>query len=293
VGLRRGASARIEALDQCLVLDPRLSVLLAPLNDLLRNLRHADRLHELWLAAGETEVALAFSASPTPHPEDVDALQRFCAARGLDCQIATLKDRRSKPSWPESDPPLCYRILDRRLELRFQPWHFTQANRVVNEMLVHEVLQLLAPGPQDRVLDLFCGLGNFSLPLALHAAHVTGIEGDAAMVGLAQRNAAANGISNAEFVHADLAQDPAAHAWSRQRHELVLLDPPRTGAAALMPSLLRCGARRIAYVSCDVATLARDAAALCARGKYKLEAAGVLDMFPHTAHVEALAIFGK
>jgi len=155
------------------------------------------------------------------------------------------------------------------------------------------VLQLMAPGPGDRALDLFCGLGNFSLPLALHTAQLTGIEGNPSMVSLARRNAAANGISNAQFIQADLAQDPARHAWARERYELVLLDPPRTGAAALLPTVLKLGARRIAYVSCDVATLARDAAALCARGRYKLEAAGVLDMFPHTAHVEALALFGK
>ena len=141
------------------------------------------------------------------------------------------------------------------------------------------------------MLDLFCGLGNFTLPLATRAAQVTGVEGDAALLDRARRNARANGLGNTEFVAADLAVAPAGAAWARARYDLVLLDPPRSGAAVLLPALARLGARRIAYVSCDAATLARDAAALCARGAWSLTHAGVFDMFPQTSHFESLAVF--
>ena len=178
------------------------------------------------------------------------------------------------------------------IRLQFQPWQFTQANRTVNRALIALVGDLLQPQPADLLLDLFCGIGNFALPLAGRVAQVTGIEGDAASIECARHNAQLNGIANAEFLRADLAHDPGASAWARRRYQLIVLDPPRAGAAALVPTLPRLRPRRLCYISCDAATLARDARKLCADSKLELLAAGVLDMFPQTSHFESIALFG-
>jgi 23S rRNA (uracil1939-C5)-methyltransferase len=199
--------------------------------------------------------------------------------------------RGGAPAWQGDPAPLAYAPAE-GLRLGFAPWHFTQANRAVNRALVAAVLELLEPQPEDRALDLFCGIGNFSLPLARRVAALTGIEGGAEELARARANAAENGCGNTRFLQADLAADPAAAPWARERAELVVMDPPRAGAAALVPLLRRLAPRRICYVSCDPATFARDAAAL-ARAGFRLDAAGVLDMFPQTAHFETLALFTR
>ena len=187
--------------------------------------------------------------------------------------------------------PLRYRLADFDLTFEFLPTDFVQVNPGINAELVATALRLAAVEPTDRVLDLFCGLGNFSLPLARQAAELLGVEGEAGLVARAVRNAASNGITNARFITADL----MAPDWSfyREPWDVVLLDPPRTGAEAPVAELHRSSPRRIVYVSCHPATLARDAQVLVERHGYKLRAARVFDMFPHTNHVEALALFTR
>jgi 23S rRNA (uracil1939-C5)-methyltransferase len=168
-----------------------------------------------------------------------------------------------------------------------------QVNAGMNQKMIARTLEMLDPQPQDRVLDLFCGLGNFTLPIARRAGSVVGVEGEAGLVARARDNAAQNGISNAEFYAADLAQDLRGEPWVKQGFDKLLLDPPRTGADAAIPQLPLKGVKRIVYVSCHPGSLARDAGILVRDYGYRLVSAGVMDMFPHTAHVESIALFER
>jgi 23S rRNA (uracil1939-C5)-methyltransferase len=169
-----------------------------------------------------------------------------------------------------------------------------QVNGELNAKMVARAVELLAPAPGEQLLDLFCGLGNFSLPLARSGAHVVGVEGDAGLVARARANAALNGIDNIEFVSADLAQASAADAaWARRHYDKVLLDPPRAGALEVLPIVARCDAKVVLYISCHPGSLARDAGILVNEHGFTLRAAGVMDMFPHTAHVESAALFTR
>jgi 23S rRNA (uracil1939-C5)-methyltransferase len=163
----------------------------------------------------------------------------------------------------------------------------------MNRRMIARALDLLDPQPDERVLDLFCGLGNFTLPVARRAGAVVGIEGEAGLVARARANAAANGITNAEFAAADLATDQRGAPWAVRDYDKLLLDPPRSGAAAVLEYLPRKSAKRIVYVSCHPGSLARDAGTLVQQHGFKLKAAGVMDMFPHTAHVESIALFER
>ena len=171
------------------------------------------------------------------------------------------------------------------------PLDFTQVNPVINHSMIQQALSLLEPEAGHRVLDLFCGLGNFTLPLARHAGYVTGVEGEAGLVKRARENAAANGIENAEFHAVDLGEDPTGQAWMKQSYDRILLDPPRSGAEEMVKCIGPLGAERIVYVSCHPGSLARDAGVLVNTLGYTLQAAGVMDMFPHTTHVESMALF--
>jgi 23S rRNA (uracil1939-C5)-methyltransferase len=183
-----------------------------------------------------------------------------------------------------------------KVELEFQPTDFIQINGAVNEALVARAVELLELTPDDRVLDLFCGIGNFTLPLARSAGHVVGVEGDAALVARARQNARLNRLDNAEFHAADLARlattGPAAQAapWLRETYTQVVLDPPRAGAREVLASVANLAPRRVLYISCHPGSLARDLGVLVNEHGFILEAAGVLDMFPHTAHFESLAL---
>ena len=187
---------------------------------------------------------------------------------------------------------MSYRLAD-GLELEFQPQHFIQINADLNRSLVERARELLDIEPEDRVLDLFCGLGNFTLALARRAREVVGVEGESGLVEWARRNAARNGIANAVFYAANLTGDLTGQPWTQGGYDKVLLDPPRSGALELMPWMATLGARRIVYVSCHPATLARDVGELVHRFGYRLESAGVLDMFPHTTHVESMAVLAR
>ncbi|MEW6353856.1 MAG: 23S rRNA (uracil(1939)-C(5))-methyltransferase RlmD, partial [Pseudomonadota bacterium] len=188
---------------------------------------------------------------------------------------------------------LSYRLPNYGVELFFLPTDFTQVNADINRQMVDRVVAMFELQSHEHVLDLFCGLGNFTLPLARHAAHVTGVEGDAGLVRRARENAAHNAITNVEFHAANLNEDCTAEEWAKRGFDKILLDPPRTGAPEIVKRLAAFGAGRVVYVSCNPATLARDAAELVNGQGYKLASAGVMDMFPHTTHVESIALFEK
>src|SRR4030095_5911281 len=181
-----------------------------------------------------------------------------------------------------------YRLPQFDVTVRFQPNDFVQVNGELNAKMVARAVELRAPAPGEQVLDLFCGLGNFSLPLARSGAHVVGVEGDAGLVARARGNAALNGIDNIEFVCGDWVQPSAGDAaWPRRPYDKVLLDPPRAGALEVLPIVARSGAKEVLYISCHPGSLARDAGILVHEHGFTLRAAGVMDMFPHTAHVES------
>ena len=177
------------------------------------------------------------------------------------------------------------------VRIEFEPLDFVQVNSEMNRTMVSKALDLLEPGQQDRVLDLYCGIGNFSLPLARRCGEVLGIEGEATLVRRATANAAGNGLENAGFRQADLAAIDGTEKWLRGPWDRLLLDPARSGAAEVVRCIRQMGPARIVYVSCHPGTLARDAGVLVNEAGYSLDAAGIIDMFPHTAHVESIAVF--
>jgi 23S rRNA (uracil1939-C5)-methyltransferase len=178
------------------------------------------------------------------------------------------------------------------VKIPFAPNNFIQVNQAVNKKMVKQAVEWLDPQKSDRVLDLFCGVGNFSLPIAKLAKHVVGVEGVAEMVEKATNNASLNQINNAQFYHANLEQDFEGQVWAAERFDKVLLDPARAGASGIIDQVSELGAQRVVYVSCNPATLARDSQSLMEQG-YKLTKLGMLDMFPHTSHLESMALFEK
>ena len=199
--------------------------------------------------------------------------------------------------WPahadKSEPQLAFRIPRWDIDFAFRPLDFIQVNAGLNEKMIALALELLDVQPGERVLDLFCGLGNFTLPLARGAGHVVGVEGDAGLIRRARENAQRNALSNVEFHAADLAADLSSQGWMKSGFDKLLLDPPRSGADVVLKQLPQKGLKRIVYVSCHPGSLARDAGYLANERGWKLRAAGVMDMFPHTAHVESIALFEK
>ena len=198
-----------------------------------------------------------------------------------------------RPLWPEEGVALEFLIPQYDLRVAFKPLDFIQVNAGMNAKMIARALELLDAKPTERVLDLFCGLGNFTLPIARRVAEVVGVEGDAGLVARARENAQHNGIANARFHAADLASPLAYEPWIAETYDALLLDPPRSGAEALLPQLPLKKIDRIVYVSCHPGSLARDAGFLVRERGYKLRSAGVMDMFPHTAHVESIALFEK
>jgi len=198
--------------------------------------------------------------------------------------------------WPESsgrdDERLSYRLEEFDLTMKFHPMDFTQVNAGINRAMVHRAVEWLDVQPGERVLDLFCGLGNFTLPLATRGGQVVGVEGDETMVVRGRENAELNGLDNVAFHGADLHGDFTGQSWAKEGFDKILIDPPRSGAEEICKYLTAFGAQKIVYVSCNPATLARDAGVM-ARNGYRLVRAGVMDMFPHTTHVESIALFER
>jgi 23S rRNA (uracil1939-C5)-methyltransferase len=193
----------------------------------------------------------------------------------------------------EKPQPLSFDLGHHEINLQFQPLDFIQVNAKINEAMIDLALDLLEPKNDDVILDLFCGLGNFTLPLAKLVGVVVGVEGDQRLVDRAKENAARNNIKNADFFAADLNQDISSQHWKTQRFNKILLDPPRNGALEVLKQLNLKGIEKIVYVSCHPASLARDAGYLVNDLGYRLVKAGAMDMFPQTAHVESIAMFEK
>lgn len=294
VGFHEKASSFIADMHVCPILPPPLDRLIDPLRELVGSLSLSDRIPQVEIAVGDEARVLVLRILEPLTPADEIRLREFADRHGIQWWLQPKGPDSVFPFYPLEAPPLAYRLPEFALELSFGPTEFTQVNPAVNRVLVRRALDLLDPRPGERVADLFCGLGNFSLPIARRGAHVVGLEGSAALVTRAARNAAHNGLEGRTlFFTADLFRAEEA-ALARFGHfDKLLIDPPRDGAIEVVKGLDADAPRRIVYVSCNPATLARDAAVLTHAKGYRLRAAGVVNMFPHTGHVESIALFER
>lgn len=289
MGFRERDGRYIADTDCCGVLDPRLEALIVPLKSALGELSRPARVRAVEATASDGDTAMTLQLGGEPTDADRARLRRFQADSGAVVETR-VRDAAPVPVDRDRPPDLHYRLPADGLTLHFGSGEFTQANAVVNRALVERALALLAPVPGGRVVDLYSGIGNFALPAAARGAQVTGIDGDAALVARASANAGANGLDGqAAFRTLDLAAAGPGAWLDADRPDAVLLDPPRGGARGVASALAAARPPRIVYVSCDPPTLARDIGILVDQGGYRLRAAGIADMFPHTGHVEALA----
>jgi len=292
VGFRERSLSVVADLKSCDILHPSVGTQLADLAVLIRGLEGYDRIAQIEIAVGDTATALVFRNMDELSVVDSKKLKAYGMRLGLQIYLQPSGPDSVILLWPDA-AELSYRLPAHDVDLYFAPNDFTQINAEINRSMVDRVMELLDPGANDAVLDLYCGLGNFTLPLARHAREVVGVEGDLGLIRRAEDNARRNDILNARFHVTDLSGNVSAEPWRQGRYDKILLDPPRVGALELLPHIAKLGAGRIVYVSCNPATLARDAGILVHEHRYKLISAGVMDMFPHTAHIESIALFER
>jgi 23S rRNA (uracil1939-C5)-methyltransferase len=291
IGFREKDSRYLADIDCCEVLHPRMKELLPGLQNLIASLEQYDKIAQVEVAAGDEAIALVLRNLMPLSEQDNQKLKSFAAQHGVWLYLQPKGPATAYKLWPEDGVELLtYRLSD--ISYAFHPLDFTQVNPAINKQMLDSAIQLLDLQASDKVLDLFCGLGNFTLPIAKQCAQVVGVEGDELMVNRAKRNAELNHIANVSFYRANLAEPLSNNAWVKERFNKILLDPPRSGALEIIPELAKLRAEKIVYVSCNPATLARDAGLLTEKFGYTLLQAGVMDMFPHTSHVESIALFG-
>lgn len=294
VGFHEKRSSYVAVMDSCAVLPAPISALLLPLRELVGGLSIPDRLPQIEVAAGDTPTALVLRILGPLTAADEQKLRDFADTHGVHIYLQTGgPDTATIFHPPGADWP-AYRLPDFDVTLRFRPTDFTQVNHDLNRVLVRRALGLLQVRPGERIADMFCGLGNFTLPLARSGAQVVGVEGSAPLIARAKDNAAANGLAERIDYHvANLFTVTPEQLAGWGRFDKMLIDPPREGAVELVKSFGPEAPRRIVYVSCNPATLARDAAVLVHEQGYRLVAAGIANMFPHTSHVESIALFDR
>ncbi|HET8883139.1 MAG TPA: 23S rRNA (uracil(1939)-C(5))-methyltransferase RlmD [Solimonas sp.] len=317
VGFRERESSFLATLDSCQVVDPRVGLKLRELGALIGALSLHRQVPQIEVACSDETVALVFRVLAEPDDDDCGKLRAFGAREGFDIYLQTggpdsirplnevVAQRHLNPSPAQRESggasadadggvraaaPLEYSPDGSDLKLRFEPTDFIQVNGSISQQTVNQAIAWLELQPGERVLELFCGLGNFSLPLARRGAQVLAVEGEKGLVQRARDNAARNGL-DIRFEKADLFTTTGDESWLQPAFDKVLLDPPRAGAKEILPVVAKRKPKRIVYVSCHPGTLARDAGMLVREYGYKLVRAGVMDMFPHTSHVESMAVF--
>lgn len=294
VGFHEKRSSFIADMDSCEVLPPAVSALLPLLRQLIGALSIPDRLPQVEVAVGDAVTVLVLRILQSLTAADAALLRAFADAHGIQFWLQPGAPQTARPFHPLDAPPLGYVLADFGLRLEFRPNEFTQVNHGINRMLLRRAMQLLQPQPGERIGDMFCGLGNFTLPIARSGAFACGVEGSQVLMRRAMENAALNGLSGmTSFAVANLfeATPDLLAGWGRLDKWLV--DPPREGAIELVKAIGADGPRRIVYVSCNPATLARDAAVLVHEKNYRLCGAGIANMFPQTSHVESIALFER
>ncbi|EPT4466806.1 23S rRNA (uracil(1939)-C(5))-methyltransferase RlmD [Klebsiella aerogenes] len=286
MGFRKANSSEIIDVVQCPVLAPQLEALLPAVRECLTSLQSLRHLGHVELVQADNGPLMVLRHTAALTAADKEKLERFSQTHGLSLYLAPqseiLEHIRGDEPWYTSDG----------LRLVFSPRDFIQVNDGVNQKMVSTALAWLDIQPQDRVLDLFCGMGNFTLPLAKAAESVVGVEGVPALVAKGRENAALNGLQNVTFFHENLEEDVTRQAWAKHGFDKILLDPARAGAPGVMAHIIKLAPRRVVYVSCNPATLARDSEALLQAG-YRIQRLAMLDMFPHTGHLESIVLFER
>jgi 23S rRNA (uracil1939-C5)-methyltransferase len=290
VGFRERHSTYVADMHACEILPGPVSDLIGPLRELIEALSIRARLPQVEVAVGDEVTVLVLRVLDAPTDADERILRSFADAHGIQFWLQPRGPESAYPCHPLDAPPLYYTLPEFDVRIHFRPTDFTQVNPAVNSILVRRAIAHLDPRPGERVLDLFCGLGNFSLPIAVRGGEVIGVEGSERLVERARENASANGLV-AQFIAANLFD--AGACAGLPRCDKLLLDPPREGAIEVVKALGADAPRRVVYVSCDPATLARDAGLLVHGKGYRLVSAGIVNMFAHTAHVESMAVFER
>jgi len=293
VGFREKQGKYVADVARCEVLAEPVASLVGKLGEMLTGMQRRESIPQIEVALSDGERVLVIRVLDALPGSDLDKLRAFELEHGLRILLQPGGLDTVAPMTP-GPVDLHYRLDDFDLRLDFGPTDFVQVNAAINAGMVHRAIELLEVGPTDRVLDLYCGLGNFTLPLARRAGSVVGVEGEASLIERARANARANGIGNATFQVADLsvAPDPAI-PWLKGGFDKVLLDPPRVGAREVLSAVAHLAPRRVVYISCHTGSLARDLGILTQEHGFRLRAAGVLDMFPHTTHVESMAVLER
>jgi 23S rRNA (uracil1939-C5)-methyltransferase len=292
IGFREIDPRFVAELTHCHTVIPALGERIPELTALLDSLDGKRAIPQIEFIAGDAKVALVFRHLEALSEDDTGRLLAFAKSGGFAVFLQPGGVDSVRSLWPEQ-VELSFAMPEYGISMAFRPLDFIQVNAGLNHKMIARAIELLDPQPGERVLDLFAGLGNFTLPLARTAGQVVGVEGEAGLVARARENALRNQLANVEFHAADLAKDLSGEEWMKQGFDKLLLDPPRAGAAEVLAQLPFKGIRRIVYVSCHPASLARDAGFLVRERGYRLVAAGAMDMFPQTAHVESIALFEK
>jgi len=295
VGFHEKRSSYVADMSRCEILSPKIGHLLTELVKLMDSLSIRDQLPQIEVACGDQVEVLVLRVLTAPSAADEAVLRSFADQHQVQFWLQSKGPETATPFYPLNAPALTYRLPEFGIEMPFAPTEFTQVNHQLNRVMVSRALRLLAPQPGERIADFFCGLGNFTLPIARSGAAVLGIEGSAALVKRAGQNAAHNGLAAAtEFRAMNLFEMEAGLLAQLGSFDRWLIDPPRDGAIELIKAITpETAPQRIVYVSCNPATLARDAEVLVHVHGYALKAAGIMNMFPHTSHVESIAVFDK
>ncbi len=297
VGFREKKSSYVADMHSCEVLAGGVGRMIDPLRELMSGLDNKDRIPQIELAVGENVTAMVLRILEPLTAADEVKLKAFADQYCIQWWVQVKGPETAVPWYPLDAPELTYTLPEFNLEILFRPTEFTQVNHHVNRLMVHRAIDLLDPKPGEKVADLFCGLGNFTLPIAQRGASVVGVEGSAGLIQRAEDNAARNRLhASASFFTADLYTDQEAAMKRVPAVSKMLIDPPRDGAIEVCKLLTREARpelKRIVYVSCSPSTLARDASVLVHTNGFTLKAAGIVNMFPHTAHVESIALFER
>ena len=294
VGFHEKRSSYVADMQSCQVLPPRVSALLVPLRGLVGSLSIYQRVPQIEIALGDHASVLVFRVLEPLSAGDEALVAAFARTHDVHVYVQRGGPDTAAPLCPPEPANLYYRLPEFDVEIAFEPTDFTQVNHEVNRVLVRRALRLLDPQPGERIADMFCGLGNFALPIARAGASVIGIEGSTQLVARANANAKRNGLVGLmRFFVADLFRSTPEALAALGPFDRMLIDPPRDGAIELIKALEASMPGRIVYVSCNPATLARDAGVLVHHNGYRLTGAGVVNMFPHTAHVESIAVFDR
>lgn len=293
VGFRERRNQFLAEIESCKVMHPIVGEKLMDLSAMIGQLSIKDKIPQIEVTIADEDCVLAFRVLEPATDEDKESMRAFGHQHGISMCLQSKGPDTIVPIDGEPEVIPTYSLPDQGITFRFKSAMFTQVNYEINRQMVNRVMQEMDFNAQDRVLDLFCGLGNFTLPIATKAGHVVGIEGDQPLVNYAKENALLNNLSNVEFFAANLSKDVSDQAWARQKYNKVMLDPSRAGASEVLHNLKKWNPELVMYVSCNPSTLARDAGILVNELGYTLVKAGVMDMFPQTGHVESIALFKK